>query len=134
MLAWVTFLDDAHRKMRFSLSPPPPKAIFSSNVATITYQNGSYSNFLSSIDKEDNNENNMSSHNIEEEQQQEDCVNDAQQTNDEAVSDYIQWLHAMKLVARLPGGIPPEFRRKVRNPMLFFRLHSKVLSVFISIG
>ncbi|KAL9893572.1 uncharacterized protein ACN2A1_008627 isoform 2-T2 [Glossina fuscipes fuscipes] len=104
---------DAHRKMRFSLSPPPPKAIFSSNVATITYQNGSYSNFLSSFDKEDNNKNNMSSQNIEEEQQQEDCVNDAQQTNDEAVSDYIQWLHAMKLVARLPGGIPPEFRRKL---------------------
>uniref|UniRef100_A0A1A9V933 TBC1 domain family member 30 n=1 Tax=Glossina austeni TaxID=7395 RepID=A0A1A9V933_GLOAU len=108
-----TQCDDAHRKMRFSLSPPPPKAIFSSNVATITYQNGIYSNFLSSIDKEDNNTNNMSSHNIEEEQQQEDCVNDAQQTNDEAVSDYIQWLHAMKLVARLPGGIPPEFRRKL---------------------
>ena len=32
---------------------------------------------------------------------------------DEANSDYIQWLHAMKLVARLPGGMPPEFRRKV---------------------
>uniref|UniRef100_A0A1A9WLS5 TBC1 domain family member 30 n=1 Tax=Glossina brevipalpis TaxID=37001 RepID=A0A1A9WLS5_9MUSC len=118
--AWMMFLDDAHRKMRFSLSPPPPKAIFSSNVATITYQNGSYSNFLSSADKENNNNNSMSVNNTQEEQQQqqqqqqEDCVNDKQQqVSDEAVSDYIQWLHAMKLVARLPGGIPPEFRRKL---------------------
>lgn len=29
-------------------------------------------------------------------------------------SDFNQWLHAMKMVARLPGGTPPEFRRKVR--------------------
>lgn len=28
-------------------------------------------------------------------------------------SDFNQWLHAMKMVARLPGGMPPEFRRKV---------------------
>jgi len=39
--------------------------------------------------------------------------------DDEATSDYNQWLHAMKLVARLPGGTPPEFRRKVRfKPVL----------------
>lgn len=30
-------------------------------------------------------------------------------------SDFNQWLHAMKMVARLPGGTPPEFRRKVEN-------------------
>lgn len=35
------------------------------------------------------------------------------QADEETSSDYKQWLHAMKLVARLPGGIPPEFRRKV---------------------
>ncbi|GAB0090539.1 microtubule-associated protein futsch isoform X1 [Sergentomyia squamirostris] len=28
-------------------------------------------------------------------------------------SDFNQWLHAMKMVARLPGGIPPEFRKKL---------------------
>lgn len=28
-------------------------------------------------------------------------------------SDFLQWLHAMKMVARLPGGMPPEFRRKL---------------------
>ncbi|XP_043522425.1 uncharacterized protein LOC122535175 isoform X3 [Frieseomelitta varia] len=28
-------------------------------------------------------------------------------------SGFIQWLDAMKMVARLPGGIPPEFRRKL---------------------
>lgn len=31
----------------------------------------------------------------------------------EAASDFNQWLHAMKMVARLPGGMPLEFRRKV---------------------
>jgi hypothetical protein len=28
-------------------------------------------------------------------------------------NDFNQWLNAMKMVARLPGGMPPEFRRKV---------------------
>lgn len=28
-------------------------------------------------------------------------------------SDFNQWLHAMKMVARLPGGMPPEFRKKL---------------------
>ncbi|XP_052868164.1 uncharacterized protein LOC128274115 [Anopheles cruzii] len=28
-------------------------------------------------------------------------------------SDFNQWLHAMKMVARLPGGMPAEFRRKL---------------------
>ncbi|XP_058117778.1 uncharacterized protein LOC131286976 [Anopheles ziemanni] len=28
-------------------------------------------------------------------------------------SDFNQWLHAMKMVARLPGGMPSEFRRKL---------------------
>lgn len=41
-------------------------------------------------------------------------VNDTD-SNEETASDYKQWLHAMKLVARLPGGIPPEFRKKVIN-------------------
>lgn len=27
-------------------------------------------------------------------------------------SGFIQWLDAMKMVARLQGGIPPEFRKK----------------------
>lgn len=31
----------------------------------------------------------------------------------DAESDFNQWLHAMKMVARLPGGMPPDFRRKV---------------------
>lgn len=33
--------------------------------------------------------------------------------NMNTASDFKQWLHAMKMVARLPGGTPPEFRRKV---------------------
>lgn len=28
-------------------------------------------------------------------------------------SSYKQWVDAMRMVVRLPGGIPPEFRRKV---------------------
>uniref|UniRef100_A0A1I8NND8 TBC1 domain family member 30 n=1 Tax=Stomoxys calcitrans TaxID=35570 RepID=A0A1I8NND8_STOCA len=50
-------------------------------------------------------------------QRQEDTTNsnkpNVAQTEEESTSDYKQWLHAMKLVARLPGGIPPEFRRKL---------------------
>jgi hypothetical protein len=30
-----------------------------------------------------------------------------------------QWLHAMKMVAKLQGGIPTEFRRKVLNILLY---------------
>lgn len=30
-------------------------------------------------------------------------------------SGFTQWHDAMKMVARLPGGIPPEFRRRVRR-------------------
>jgi hypothetical protein len=30
-------------------------------------------------------------------------------------NDFNQWLNAMKMVARLPGGMPPEFRRKVQG-------------------
>lgn len=39
----------------------------------------------------------------------------------DADSDFNQWLHAMKMVARLPGGMPPDFRRKVdkRDIILF---------------
>jgi len=33
---------------------------------------------------------------------------------------YVQWKDAMKMVARLPEGVPQEFRRKVRNSYLFF--------------
>jgi len=31
-------------------------------------------------------------------------------------SGFIQWLDAMKMVARLQGGIPPEFRKRVSVP------------------
>lgn len=37
----------------------------------------------------------------------------------EAASDFNQWLHAMKMVARLPGGMPIEFRRKVSSCYFF---------------
>lgn len=30
-------------------------------------------------------------------------------------SGFQQWHDAMRMVARLPGGVPPEFRRKVTN-------------------
>lgn len=31
-------------------------------------------------------------------------------------SGFQQWHDAMRMVARLPGGVPPEFRRKVSRP------------------
>lgn len=38
----------------------------------------------------------------------------------DAESDFNQWLHAMKMVARLPGGMPPDFRRKVDKHAITF--------------
>lgn len=43
----------------------------------------------------------------------------------EAASDFNQWLHAMKMVARLPGGMPIEFRRKV-SPSFSCKLKLKL--------
>ena len=34
-------------------------------------------------------------------------------------SGFQQWHDAMRMVARLPGGVPPEFRRKVRRAISF---------------
>lgn len=41
-----------------------------------------------------------------------------------ATSDFNQWLHAMKMVARLPGGTPPEFRRKLWLALADRHLHT----------
>lgn len=115
--------DDVHPKMRFSLSPPASKAIFSSTinlgskwnresgVSKSEYQNGNNNN---------NNENVRCNVNSDRDtMQREEDRNSNKPSGDaadtESTSDYKQWLHAMKLVARLPGGIPPEFRRKVRS-------------------
>jgi hypothetical protein len=37
----------------------------------------------------------------------------------ESASDFNQWLQSMLAVARLPGGLPIEFRRKVINSITF---------------
>lgn len=36
----------------------------------------------------------------------------------ESNPEFNQWLDAMKMVSRLPGGMPIEFRRKVRDAMV----------------
>ncbi|XP_023309246.2 uncharacterized protein LOC111690890 isoform X3 [Lucilia cuprina] len=107
---------DARPKMCFSASPPPPpKAIFSSNL-TFGYEcsinNPSVHN--TKYHYQNCNNNNTVYKEQYNMQRQEDItsVNDSQR-DEETSSDYKQWLHAMKLVARLPGGIPPEFRRKL---------------------
>ncbi|KAM7361660.1 uncharacterized protein ACRADG_012618 isoform 3-T4 [Cochliomyia hominivorax] len=105
-------MDNARSKMCYSLSPPPPsKTIFSSNLTLACECRTNHSSVQNyhednRIRKSNNNQYNM--------QRKEDTkiLNDPQILTDTA-SDYKQWLHAMKLVARLPGGIPPEFRRKL---------------------
>ncbi|XP_061401003.1 microtubule-associated protein futsch [Musca vetustissima] len=94
--------------MRFSLTPPPPKALHSSTITTTTTTasqpkwNSNRNGGTSTEDTTNSNKiSNSSSSNV------------SQPDDDESTSDYKQWLHAMKLVARLPGGIPPEFRRKL---------------------
>lgn len=117
--------DDVRPKMRFSLSPSPPKAIFSSTL--ISGYRCSSDHFSLPFNAQHHNQNcNSKNFNntvykkIQNMQHQEDTSisNVSQASNEEATSDYKQWLHAMKLVARLPGGIPPEFRRKVSNHII----------------
>lgn len=41
---------------------------------------------------------------------------------------YTEWLHAMRLVARLPAGVPQHFRKKVGSPPRY-----NILSILISL-
>ncbi|XP_075170521.1 uncharacterized protein LOC142242914 isoform X2 [Haematobia irritans] len=159
---------DVHPKMRFSLTPPPPKALHSSTITTAAtatprwtsnsinnsrnyssagstatttttttntikaksdvvhqrhqheYQTTANNNNYNHNGSVSNTDVRVDSNNCDrykKMQRQEDTTNSNKpivgQTEDESISDYKQWLHAMKLVARLPGGIPPEFRRKL---------------------
>nr|XP_036224731.1 titin isoform X4 [Bactrocera oleae]XP_036224732.1 titin isoform X4 [Bactrocera oleae] len=106
---------NVHPKMRFSLSPPPS----SKSASVITSPTNMQANYAQS----NYNEPRVSGVGA----RSDDDISPAKATaaptvaaapakhdvDDEAASDYNQWLHAMKLVARLPGGMPPEFRRKL---------------------
>ncbi|XP_028897487.2 titin homolog isoform X4 [Zeugodacus cucurbitae] len=104
---------NVHPKMRFSLSPPPS----SKSASVITSPTNMQANYAQS----NYNEPRASGVGA----RSDDDISLAKapavvaaapaknEVDDEAASDYNQWLHAMKLVARLPGGMPPEFRRKL---------------------
>ncbi|XP_030559707.1 microtubule-associated protein futsch isoform X2 [Drosophila novamexicana] len=94
---------DARPKMRFSLSPPPPKVSLTSPTSSTSNNNNNNSGYCKAPSRSRNNNNMLSST----------PASTADAGADDAASDYNQWLHAMKLVARLPGGTPPEFRRKL---------------------
>ncbi|XP_046865166.1 uncharacterized protein LOC6649543 isoform X3 [Drosophila willistoni] len=119
--------NDAQPKMRFSLSPPPQKAITASVTSTKSSTNIDISSSSSTITTAattsttktttttfstttTNNKNNMLGH---EGNSSNSAASISASADEDAASDYNQWLHAMKLVARLPGGTPPEFRRKL---------------------
>ncbi|XP_067619052.1 microtubule-associated protein futsch isoform X2 [Eurosta solidaginis] len=102
---------NVHPKMRFSLSPPPSKS-----ASVITSPTNMQSNYKQN--------NNKDSHASGIGTRSDDDISPGKATSnfstplstkdaEDAASDYNQWLHAMKLVARLPGGMPPEFRRKL---------------------
>ncbi|KAH8247168.1 hypothetical protein KR032_011596, partial [Drosophila birchii] len=133
--------DDAQPKMRFSLSPPPQKAIASSSssssssarltsptIANATTTRSSTTLGPSTTSPSSNNRSpsprafgsmlarNGGGHEVNPSAAASgsgSASSAAAAADDEAASDYNQWLHAMKLVARLPGGTPPEFRRKL---------------------
>ncbi|XP_034660305.1 titin-like isoform X5 [Drosophila subobscura] len=109
---------DAQPKMRFSLSPPPQKAICSSaaSLTSPTTTSSSSSTTLSTTSNKNRsttNQHNMLTRNGAAGGGGGAGSTAAAVTDEDAASDYNQWLHAMKLVARLPGGTPPEFRRKL---------------------
>ncbi|XP_034660310.1 titin-like isoform X10 [Drosophila subobscura] len=104
--------------MRFSLSPPPQKAICSSaaSLTSPTTTSSSSSTTLSTTSNKNRsttNQHNMLTRNGAAGGGGGAGSTAAAVTDEDAASDYNQWLHAMKLVARLPGGTPPEFRRKL---------------------
>ncbi|XP_043657089.1 microtubule-associated protein futsch isoform X4 [Drosophila teissieri] len=120
--------DDAQPKMRFSLSPPPQKAITSARLTSPT--KNSLSSSTTPLTTPGSNNRSPSStkatmltrngggHGTSPTASGSGHAPSASASataaaDDEATSDYNQWLHAMKLVARLPGGTPPEFRRKL---------------------
>lgn len=51
-----------------------------------------------------------------------DVIKSGMSTSNTTTSDFNEWLRAMKMVARLPGGMPPEFRRKVH-------IHNNVIEI-----
>ncbi|XP_041565580.1 serine/arginine repetitive matrix protein 2 isoform X2 [Drosophila elegans] len=108
--------DDAQPKMRFSLSPPPQKAISSARLTSPTGNNRSPNSTSTSTSTSTSIvtmlARNGGSHGTSPTASGSGSAASAA-ADDEATSDYNQWLHAMKLVARLPGGTPPEFRRKL---------------------
>ncbi|XP_036674111.3 titin isoform X1 [Drosophila suzukii] len=116
--------------MRFSLSPPPQKAISSARLTSPTKNSRSTTiNPSTTIIPGSNNRSPISGsssfttmltrngggHGTSPTASASAASSATPTTSadDEATSDYNQWLHAMKLVARLPGGTPPEFRRKL---------------------
>ncbi|XP_026835343.1 microtubule-associated protein futsch isoform X1 [Drosophila erecta] len=117
---------DAQPKMRFSLSPPPQKAITSARLtspssststrSTTTITTPGSNNRSPSSTKATMLTRNGGGHGTSPTASGSGHAPSASASaaaDDEATSDYNQWLHAMKLVARLPGGTPPEFRRKL---------------------
>ncbi|XP_016951015.1 titin isoform X3 [Drosophila biarmipes] len=122
--------DDAQPKMRFSLSPPPQKAISSARLTSPTKNSRSttiHPGSSTTIIPGSNNRSPISGgssfstmltrngggHGTSPTASASSSATPTTSADDEATSDYNQWLHAMKLVARLPGGTPPEFRRKL---------------------
>ncbi|XP_037943528.1 TBC1 domain family member 30-like [Teleopsis dalmanni] len=88
-------------QLKFSLSPPPPKAIFGSPHNMQAKSNDLQSSNSVKSDDESSSVGMSRS------------TSATRNDDNDAASDYNQWLHAMKLVAHLPGGMPPEFRRKL---------------------
>lgn len=107
-------LGDMKFGLMSSSSPPPtqkprsPAAIHYTNPSTAST---SPSSSLPNSRKSSFNNNNSNNNSIT-------------MTTLNATSDFNQWLHAMKMVARLPGGTPPEFRRKLWLALADRHLHT----------
>ncbi|EDW42749.1 GM23870 [Drosophila sechellia] len=106
--------------MRFSLSPPPQKAITSARLTSPIKNSLSSSSTITTPGSNNRSPSstmltrNGGGHGTSPTASGSGHAPSASAAaDDEATSDYNQWLHAMKLVARLPGGTPPEFRRKL---------------------
>lgn len=113
-------LEDMKFDLMPSTSPPPtqqsiplPSSASQITTTTIPHTNPSTASTSPSSSLRNSRENSFNNNNL---------IMSINALN--ATSDFNQWMHAMKAVARLPGGTPPEFRRKLWLALADRHLHT----------
>lgn len=111
--------------MKFGLMPSSSQSTVAISITNTLYSNTTTSRPQSVTSSRKNSYNNNNNNNGININNNNNINMSIMQIN--ATSDFNQWLHAMKMVAGLPGGTPPEFRRKVKHT---WKLIYSLISLF----